>query len=816
MFIQQLNGSWELRKVGGDEIIKARVPGCVHTDLMRAKIIEDPFHGDNEYKVAWVHETDWEYSRTFKADSALFDSDKVYLECDGLDAIADLTLNGHFLGHVENMYTQYRFDVTDKLTPAENNIQIRFTSPVNNVKPLLEKEPLISPGDSIPGSIYMRKSPSQWGWDWGPKIPTSGIWRPIRLAAYKIGRIEDLWIRQNHRSGGQVTLNIETAIEKFRRASCRVVIRVTHPDGKVEEREIKSVSSSAKCSINIDKPKLWWPNGYGEQPLYTVEAILISGDEELHTLTRRIGLRSLKLDLKKDEYGRRFTFVVNNVSIFAKGADWVPADQFPSRITDEHYRHLISSATKANMNMLRVWGGGIYEDDRFYDLCDEYGILVWQDFMFACGHYPCDKVFLENVRREAEYNIIRLRNHASLALWCGNNEMEWFLSGGWGGDKNEKMRKQYARIFHDFFPPIVSKLDPSRCYWPSSPSNGLQKPFDDSNGQHAGDGHYWDVWHGRKPFTAYRDYYFRFMSEFGFESLPAFDTVKSFCDSDDLNITSHIMECHQKNSAGNGLILYYLAQTFRFPKSFEMMCYVSQLLQAEAMRYGVEHWRRNRGRCMGTLYWQFNDCWPVCSWASMDYFGRWKALQYFAKRFYSPILLSVAEDGARAGIHVTNDSTKAAKIEVRWSLEKLDGTILRKSKIKTRIEGEADKLLADLDFTDELQGDAVRETVLVSELLVNGKHAGITVTPFVPTKHVELLPAKIDTQVKSDESGYFIELTSNTTARFVCLNIPRHDVLFSNNYFDLPAGRTVTVRVESDVDENALPKLKVYSLRDTY
>lgn len=816
MQILGLDGAWELRKAGAEETYPALVPGCVHTDLMRAGAIEDPFKGDNESRVAWVHEEDWDYSRAFECDGSFIDADKVYLECDGLDTLAELTLNGTILGHVDNMYIQHIFDVTDKLKPDTNSIRIKFASPTKYAAPLVDKDPLMSPGDSIPGSIYTRKSPCQWGWDWGPKMPTSGIWRSIRLAAYRIGRISDVRIRQTHRNSGQVMLAVEVSVEKFRRTATSITVTLTHPDGKVDTQEIRSVSSTGKCSFAVAKPSLWWPNGYGDQPLYTVEAVLKSGDEELDSFSRGIGLRTISLSQRKDKHGRAFTFVVNGVSIFAKGANWIPADQFPSRITDEHYRHLIWSAAKANLNMLRVWGGGFYEDERFYDLCDEFGVLVWQDFMYSCAQYPVDKAYLENCRKDAEYNIVRLRNRACLALWCGNNEMEWFLVMGIGGGNNERWRKTYAKIFHDLLPSMVSKLDPDTYYWPSSPSNGQHKPFDDPNGLVAGDCHYWDVWHSRKPFKAYRELHPRFMSEFGLQSLPAFETVKTFAANKDMNMSSHVMECHQKNGAGNGLVLHYLAETFRFPRNFEMMCYVTQLVNAEAMRFGVEHWRRDRGRCMGTLYWQINDCYPVISGASLDYFGRWKALQYVAKRFYSPILLSVAEEGSSAKIHVTNDTTKPARIEVKWSLETVDGTVLRKSKIKTKIEGEEDKLIADLDFAEELAGDAIRHAVLVSELVVNGKPAGITMTSFVPPKHLELKAAKINIEADRDDSGAYLRVRSESAARWVCLSIPKRDVVFSDNFFDLPAGRTIVVRIEDDIDDAALAKVRAYSLRDSY
>ncbi|MCE5199173.1 MAG: glycoside hydrolase family 2 protein [Armatimonadota bacterium] len=814
MSVIQLDGAWELRQVGSDEFIKAQVPGCVHLDLMRAHKIEDPFNGDNELKVSWVHETDWEYSRSFQADAELLAEDCVYLECDGLDTIACITLNGEVLAETANMYVQHRFDVKEKLHEGENHISIRFSSPVNYVKPMLKKDPLLSPGESIPGASYTRKSPSQWGWDWGPRIPTSGIWKSIRLAGYSVARIDDVRIRQKHRKSGQVTLDVEITIERFRKTSCSVGIKITHPNGTVEEATVKPTGSRAKWTVIVEKPQLWWPNGYGDQPLYALDVSLTCDDKHLNVFTRRIGLHTVALEQKKDKHGRGFVFSINGVKIFAKGADWIPLDQFPTRTTVDHYRHLVQSAARAHMNMLRVWGGGFYEDEIFYDLCDEYGILVWQDFMFACAFYPADPAYLDNVRQEAEYNIKRLRNRACIALWCGNNEMEWLGSGEWDSKRNALRKEQYRKIFYDLLPSMVSQLDPENTYWPSSPCS--VKPFEDPNGQESGDGHYWDVWHGRLPFTAYRQQFHRFMSEFGFQSLPAIETCKAFADSDDLNIFSHVMECHQKNKAGNGLILHYLSQNFRLPKNFEMMCYVSQLLQAEAMRYGIEHWRRNRPRCMGTLYWQFNDCWPTSSWSSIDYYGRWKALHYFAKRFYAPVMLSVCEEGTSAELHVTNDLTKPVKVEIRWFLEKLDGMVLRKSKIKTRIDGEQSKCLAALDFSEELAGDAIREVVLVHELLVNGKSMSLGITPFAPSKHLELHPAKITVRPVVENDRINLEVSSDKAVRFVCLTVPKKDVVFSDNYFDIPAGRTVTVQVDSDIDPASLSKIKAYSLRDSY
>lgn len=815
MFVQSLDGAWSLRQCGADLQVGARVPGCVHVDLMRAKVIPDPFRADNEARVAWVHECDWEYERSFRADACLFECDRVFLECDGIDTIGEITLNGVNLGRVENMYVPHRFDVTESLTRGDNVLRVRLTSPVNHSRPLIEKEPLFSPGESIPGANYTRKSPSQWGWDWAPKLPTSGIWRSIRLAGYETARIEDVRVRQSHRRNGSVTLDIETSVERYRRAPCAVEVRVTDPLGGVEIRRVRIRGAAAKCSIDIHSPQLWWPNGCGEQPLYNVEAALVRDDRRIHSFSRRVGLRRISLEQKRDRHGYGFALSVNGVKLFARGANWVPADQFPCRISDDQYRHLVSSAAAANMNMLRVWGGGIYEDERFYDLCDEYGILVWQDFMFACSLYPVNDQYLANCRLDIEHNIVRLRNRACLALWCGNNEIEGFLAGGHAGEASAKRKREYLKLFHEFIPSIVGRLDPDTPYWPSSPSSH-GRPFENPNGQESGDGHYWDVWHNRAPFTAYRNQFHRFTSEFGFESLPAIETVRAFAGPEDLNITSPVVEAHQKNGAGNGLILSYMAQTFRMPRNFETMCYVSQLLQAEAMRFGVEHWRRNRGRCMGALYWQLNDCWPACSWSGIDYYGRWKALHYFARRFYAPVLLSVKEEGHRAEIHVTNDTTKPVKIEVNWSLQRFDGTVVRRSKLRTRVDAEHSARLTTLDFSDELRGDAANDCALVCDLVVNGREAGTSLTTFVPPKQLNLPRARVVLRAGRDEGGPYLEALSEAAARFVCLRVPGHDVLFSDNYFDLPAGRAVKVRVLSEITDAALAKARAYSLRDSY
>ena len=855
MYTQTLDGEWQLSKSGVEEWSPATVPGSVHTDLQAARVIPDPFYGDNELKVAWVAQTDWTYRRTFTPDEMLLAQDKVFLECDGLDTLATLRLNGEEIARTDNMHRRYTFDVTGKLNPGENTIEVEFASPVNYVNQRLDSDPLvITPGHSLPGSPYLRKAPYQWGWDWGPKLPTSGIWRHIRLAGYSYAKLEDIRVKQVH-GRTRVEVHVEAQVERFTDAGLMVRARLTSPDGTVLEEQ-DNLGTDGTCGavdFLVEDPKLWWPNGYGDQPLYILEVELIpsSPDEfpEGHVIaertrshqshsshlshptinhqpstinhcidsrTMRFGLRTVELRQDKDEWGRSWYFVVNGVPIFAKGANWIPADQFPSRITDDQYRDLIWSAASANMNMLRVWGGGIYEDDRFYDLCDEYGILVWQEFAFSCGHYPVYPEYLENVWQEAIDNIRRIRHHASLVLWCGNNEMEWGVVNWWAGtENNDERQKQYKKIFYELLPKVHQAEDPDTPYWPSSPAS--DEPLKDPNGENEGDGHYWEVWHGRQPFTAYRQHFYRFQSEFGFESLPSMDTVKTFAEPADWNMTSYIMEQHQKLDAGNGLILYYLSQTFRFPKDFPMLTYVSQILQAEAMRCGVEHWRRNRNgyRCMGTLYWQFNDCWPVASWSSLEYSSHWKALHYAAKRFFAPVLVSAEETDCSVKLHVTNEHMEPFEGDVRWSLERLDGTVLKSGQHSVNVPGGSDLLISEVDLSEHLDQQTRREAVLVYSLLQDDERLSMGTVWFAPSKHLELPEVKIKVQV--DELGR-IALTSDVTARFVMLEVPGMDVRFSDNFFDLPAGRTIVISVESPNIgiQEVVEKLRVVSLRDSY
>ena len=468
--------------------------------------------------------------------------------------------------------------------------------------------------------------------------------------------------------------------------------------------------------MQVKNPQLWWPNGLGDQPLYQVRVILSEGNQTLDEKKYQMGLRKIELRQEPDEWGKSFTFAVNGHPFFAKGADWIPADSFPTRLTEEALEGLIRSAVATHQNMLRVWGGGFYEDERFYDLCDRYGILLWQDFIFSCSIYPLDEPeFLENVRVEVQENIRRIRHRASLALWCGNNEMEQgWAEWGWQNPELETLKAVYDKFFHHTLKEWCNAEDPDNVYWPSSPSSDT--PFENPNGQIQGDAHYWDVWHGGKPFTAYRNQYPRFMSEFGFQALPPLETIRTFADESEWNMTSYIMEQHQKNASGNVLMVRQMLDTFRLPKDFESLVYLSLVLQAEGIRYGVEHWRRHTNRVSGTLYWQLNDCWPVASWASLDYFGRWKALHYAARRFYAPLMLSIEDAPPKQTIFISSDMMKDWSGKVRWALVDLDGKVLESGEKAASVSTNGVTEVEALDFSQHLNLDSRRELAFMAEL----------------------------------------------------------------------------------------------------
>jgi beta-mannosidase len=819
MKIQSLAGAWEFRKKGEQEWLAATVPGGVHTDLLALGQIPDPFVGDNEKRVQWVAEADWEYHRQFAAEPEMLSQSHIWLVCDGLDTLARVSLNGFELGRAENMFRQYRWDVKALLKAGSNDLHIAFDSPVRFCAEKQAIHPLPGVSQAIPGGPYLRKAPCQFGWDWGPQLPPIGIWKDIRLEGIEGVRIEEVQFGQVH-SDSKVTVKAKTIIQSMDNATRSVKLHLTAPDGQaLETNAIVTPDNQAQLQVVVPNPQLWWPNGYGAQPLYQATVELYQNNQLLDKRDYQLGLRTIELRQQPDEWGRSFTFVVNGLPIFAKGSNWIPADSFPTRISDAYLEGLIRSAAETHQNMLRVWGGGFYEEERFYDLCDRFGILVWQEFIFSCSGYPWDDPdFLANVKEEVIENVRRLRHRASLALWCGNNEIEWgWVEWGWKGPEYQDMKVAYDQFFHHTLPAWCAAEDPDHSYWPSSPSSDT--PFENPNGQQQGDAHYWDVWHGRKPFTAYRNQYPRFMSEFGFQALPLLATISTYADEAEWNMTSYIMEQHQKNASGNQLMVAQMLDTFRLPKDFDSLVYLSMVLQAEGIRYGVEHWRRYPQRVSGTLYWQLNDCWPVASWSSLDYFGRWKALHYAARRFYAPLMLSIEDTPAAQNIYITSDLREPWEGSVRWSLETLDGKALETNEVALKAAPFNVTPVCQLDFSSRLTDDLRREVVFVAELWQGGKILARQTAFFVPTKHLNLAEPAISAQLSIDQQQVCIELTSRSLARLVECALEGADVVFSDNYFDLPADRTVKISAPLPAGwtlPQAQAALKVRSIYDSY
>ncbi len=786
-----LNGPWTLNVVSEDGAsvfadVPAMVPGSVYHDLLTAGRIPDPFWRDNENEALMLMEHHFTYARAFDVPEALLACDRVLLRCEGLDTLADITVNGIPAGSADNMHRTWEFDVKALLRPGANEIAVALRSPTRAIRAAYAESRADGSSDAMTGFPLLRKAHCMFGWDWGPRLPDAGIWRDISLVGVETARIRDVYIRQRHTSG-QVTCEIETRTENALSEGVRIEATITAPDGET------FTALGERCAVEIENPKLWWPNGWGSQPLYTVTVRLMAGERELDRWQRRIGLRTLTVRRAPDEWGESFCFCANGVDIFAMGADYIPEDNLLPRVTPERTRRLLEDAVAAHMNTIRVWGGGYYPDDFFFDICDELGLMVWQDFMFACAVYNLTDAFEANLRAEFADNIRRLRHHASLALWCGNNEMEGFVAAGlWTTDKRQTA--DYIKMFEYILPQVLKVEDPDRFYWPSSPSSG--GCFDDPQDPNRGDVHYWDVWHGMKPFTDYRNYLFRFASEFGFQAFPCMETIEGFTLPEDRNVFSYVMEKHQRNASANGKIAEYLSQTYLYPTSFDAFVYASQLLQAQAIQYGVEHWRRNRGRCMGAVVWQLNDCWPVVSWASVDYHGRWKALHYYEKRFFAPVLISCCEEGIlsqntnvnaepfplkkSARLNVSNETPNPFRGTVRWSLRRPDASILREGSATVEVPARSALWLDEQDFSDEDTYGCYFAYALEDE---GGRLVGSGTVLFCPPKHFRFQDPRLEARVEGDE----IVVTAGAYARSVELRCGG-DVLLEDDFFDMNAG----------------------------
>lgn len=808
-----LNGAWNLTQAGESKTIPATVPGCVHTDLLANKLLEDPFYRDNELKQMWVGETDWQYSRSFDVSAELLAHDRVLLRCHGLDTIATLYLNGSLFGHADNMHRTWEYDVKALLKAGDNTLEVHFAAPMPYARKMDAEKGMMAGWVEpmrINSGAWIRKEPCNFGWDWGPKMVTSGIWRDIELVAFDTARIGDVFIQQLH-SQDQVTLMLNLTAEQVKDAPLTAAIRITKDNQVVAKQTAVFEDNKAEVSITISNPDLWWVNNFGGQPLYNVEVTLHEANaNDIDSWTKRIGLRTLTLERHHDQWGESFYFACNGVPFFAKGADWIPASPYPGEVVD--YKRLIQAAADANMNMLRAWGGGIYEEDEFFDQCDEKGIAIWQDFMFACGTYPSrDADFMANVKAEAIDNIRRLRDHACMALWCGNNEIEQGLpdSPGW---LDTMSWDDYSLLFDKLLGDLVHELAPQTAYWPGSPHTSLGDRSDHRS-PNSGDTHLWDVWHGKKPFEWYHTRFDRFVSEFGFQSFPEPQTVYEFTLPEDRNITSYVMEHHQRSGIGNSTIIHYLLDWFRLPTSFEGTLWLSQILQGMAMKYAVEHWRRNMPQSMGALYWQLNDMWPAPSWASLDWKINWKALHYMAKRFFAPLLVSAVPnlENNMVEIHVTNDRTTAQTTTIEYAITDAQGKVLEQYSFTATMNAGTTGSVRTVDVSPWIKERSARDVLFWVQLRSDSEPTSEDLALFCRPKHLELKQPTITTTVRSTGAGeYDVELTTDYAALYVWLELP--DAKFSDNFVHLRPGAAKVIHVTAA----NISGLKVQSLFDTY
>lgn len=782
-----LNGTWQLSAGHRSlESVDMQIPGTVLSGLLAAGKIKDPFYRTNEDATRALFWKDYVFTRTFDVDEELLAQQHIVLVCEGLDTLAEISINGTFLAKTDNMHRTWKFQAKKLLHPGKNEIQIVFRSVLRFIEDYpyeAHKKINYIPCGSMKGNQLLRKAHSMFGWDWGPQTIDAGIFRDIYLQGYSHARIEDIHIHQQHAKNVSVQTSI-TLSESVPGQKLCVELSEDGADKPLQTKLCKTNADGvAAVDFVIENPKLWWPNDYGDQPLYIVRTTLLDEDgTSLESITRRIGLRTLTISQEKDEWGNEFAFCVNGVKIFTRGGNYIPDDCLYTRITEKKLDYILESCRRAHFNCVRVWGGGYYPSDAFYDLCDEKGLIVWQDLMYACNVYDVTDAFAENCRQETYDNVRRLRHHASLGLWCGNNEIEsaW---DHWGDFQKETpyLRADYIRLFEEVLPKAVQEADGETFYWHSSPSSG--GCFDNPDDANRGDTHYWDVWHGQKPFTDYRKYFFRFCSEFGFQSFPCAKTVNSFTLEDDRNIFSRVMESHQKNDAANGKMLYYLSENLRYPKDLTHLLYASQVLQGMAIKYGVDHWRRNRGRCMGTLYWQINDDWPAPSWSSIDYFGRWKALHYMAQKFYAPHAVSMTLEDHRCHVYFSNESFETTEYSLTLSIRDLSGNVLEtyETKGNSPAFSAIETAVVDICSWEDQKDDVFLEAVIHTkdQKVLND------VETLVPYKYLNLKNPVISTEAEETNDAFILHISSDCFAPFVALDFDDADVIFSDNFFHL-------------------------------
>ena len=829
-----LSPNWEMHQVGISEWQKAIVPGCVHTDLLRNKQIPDPFYRTNEKDLQWIDKKDWEYKTTIEVSDQQIKSDHLELVFKGLDTFADVYLNDKLVLQADNMFREWIIDAKLYLHSGKNEIRVYFHSPII-VGLQLNKEngyKLIGSNDQAENgglkkdetiSSYLRKAPYHFGWDWGPRLVTSGIWRPAFLRVWNNFKVSDFYVEQLSLTDNLAKLSAQLEVQSTKNQ--KAVVEIVNKDLLLAKQAVslKKGKNNVNIPFQIKNPKRWWSNGLGEAYLYNLSAT-ITANKSIDKKVVNIGLRTLKLIQIPDSAGHTFYFELNGVPVFAKGENHIPNDMFADRVTKEVYDWEIGTAVKSNLNMLRVWGGGIYEDDYFYELCDQNGILIWQDFMFACGLYPGTEKFLNSITQEANYQVRRLRNHSCLALWCGNNEIDVALQhynnkGGWGWKKdyteaqNDQIWHNYDTIFHHILPGITNKLTPQIPYWQSSPSSIIPNQHANDTNKN-GDVHYWGVWWGKHPFEKYADNIGRFMSEYGFQSFPELESIKKYALPEDYDIESEVMRHHQRSRIGNVTIKEYMDKYYQKPANFEKFIYVGQVLQAYGIQFAIESHRRAMPYNMGSLVWQINDCWPVASWSSSDYYHRWKALQYEIKRSFEPVIISAWVKGENTSIAIVSDKLNDIPAQLEMSICDFTGKVLQNSNLLITVK--ANSVTSVLTVPTAKFTDNVGGTYLYFSLKSKAGTLSTKTYYFTQPKNLQLTKPTIQSKVEKKGEDWNITLKSDVLAKNIYLNFAGIEGFFSDNYFDLLPGKEYKVIFKPKQKSKAQYKLELMSLVDSY
>lgn len=820
--VKNLHEGWKFRQARLTNWYPATVPGVVHTDLLQNKIIEDPFFRLNERGLQWIDKEDWVYETCFTLAADMMRKENMELVFEGLDTYADVYLNDECILKANNMFRRWSIPVRQYIREENNILKVYFHSPVKIDVPKWDALPYQYPASNDQSengglfnkkiSIFARKAGYHYGWAWGPRLVTSGIWRPVYIRAWSDLRINDVFIEQKEVGAGRAVIAGHVELDADKDMDGVLVTITDEATGRVLgewQADLKRGTNRVTVDFVLHKPKLWWSNGLGEPFLYRFRTDIIAGGELLDSKTERVGIRSLKVVHQPDKDGHTFYIELNGRPVFAKGANYIPLDNFLPRVTPENYKRTILDAAGVNMNMLRVWGGGIYENDVFYDLCDEHGIMIWQDFMFACSMYPAEGALLDNIHQEAVDNVKRLRNHACIALWCGNNECQdaWL---GWGWKREierqnkeyaDKIWAQYRQQYHVTLPGVVREYAPGTFYWPSSPF-----AFEgEMSGTTDGDRHYWSVWHGKAPISDYDSEKSRFFSEYGFQSFPEFESVKRYAPyPEDWDIRSEVMMSHQRGGDhANGLIETYLLNEYKKPRDFRAFLYMNHVLQGDAIKTAIESHRRQMPYNMGTLFWQHNDCWPVASWASRDYYGRWKAQHYYVRKAYDDILISPVVEGDDLKVYAVSDRLENTSGRLQLQVCQFDGTVVHHWGKSVGISGNDSRVCFSAPLAKLLEG-ANRGTVYV-RVDYTDKSGRVYHNNYCLGKQKDMDYPKVDlqTEVRSIEGGYEVTVSADKFARAVCLSVADNESVYSDNYFDVQPKSSVQVQVRTRLSAEA-------------